>query len=278
MIGVLDFEERACPDRLKRDFRFQIQCLRVNRQRVGQSPLEWAMQLASFFECPTLRDFVVHLFPNRRPQSPNKRLIIAKDWNFKASPDKEPPLVDDTLIRANQSAAIALFPVQVRVHVRKIGGKTHGHASVRFATCRARPSFTQSASRVRLLVVHAAGINTNFSSKRQEIGQNTSLWLRRPNRSRCAILVNVDHLTVLREKIGSLRDEIAHLQELNDQYRRAGRRGRNETDAQIAHGQRHERLEAIQQELAQIAGLGLRSVEQMKDQHRSRPYLLKKVS
>jgi len=88
----------------------------------------------------------------------------------------------------------------------------------------------------------------------------------------------MDHLALLREKIGRLRDEIAHLQELNDKYRFARSRGRNETVAQIAHGQRHERLQAIQQELAQIAGLGLRSVEQMKDQHRSRPYLLEKVS
>jgi hypothetical protein len=85
----------------------------------------------------------------------------------------------------------------------------------------------------------------------------------------------MDHLAVLREKIGSLRAEIAQLQELNDRY---WLRGENDTQAQIAHGQRQERLEAIQQELAQIAGLGLRSVEQMKDQHRSRPYLLKKVS
>jgi hypothetical protein len=75
----------------------------------------------------------------------------------------------------------------------------------------------------------------------------------------------MDHIEVLREKIGRLRDEIAHLQELNDKYRFARNRGRNETVAQIAHGQRHERLQAIQQELAQIAGLGLRSVEQMKD-------------
>jgi hypothetical protein len=85
----------------------------------------------------------------------------------------------------------------------------------------------------------------------------------------------MDHLAVLREKIGSLRAEIAQLQELNDRYWL--RRG-NDTQAQVAHGQRHERLQAIQQELAQIAGLGLRSVEQIKDQHRSRPYLLKKVS
>lgn len=94
-----------------------------------------------------------------------------------------------------------------------------------------------------------------------------SFWMRYPK--------DMDHLAVLRDKIGSLRAEIAQLQELNDRY---WLRGRHDTQAHAAHGQRHERLEAIQQELVQIAGLGLRSVEQMKDQHRSRPYLLKKVS
>lgn len=89
----------------------------------------------------------------------------------------------------------------------------------------------------------------------------------------------MDHLEVLREKIGRLRDEIAHLQELNHQYRRAGS-GRNETEAQIAHGQRLERLQAIQQELVQLAGLGQRvlSVEQRKEEHRSRLHLVKKAS
>ena len=91
------------------------------------------------------------------------------------------------------------------------------------------------------------------------------------------ILDGMDHLAALREKIESLRAEITKIQELNDQYRR---QGGYDTHAQVAHGQRHERLEAIQQELAQLAGLGrrVRSVEQMKEQHRSRPYLVKKVS
>jgi hypothetical protein len=87
----------------------------------------------------------------------------------------------------------------------------------------------------------------------------------------------MDHLEVLREKIRSLRAEIAQLQELNDRYwLRAG----NDTQAQIAHGQRQERLQAIQQELVQLADLGrrVRSVEQMKEQHRSRPYLVNKAS
>jgi hypothetical protein len=87
----------------------------------------------------------------------------------------------------------------------------------------------------------------------------------------------MDHLEVLREKIGSLRVEIAHLQGLNAEYRRAERQGRNGTEAQVAHGQRHERLEAIQRELSQLAGLSGRvlSVEQRKAEHHS---LLKKAS
>ncbi|HWO37060.1 MAG TPA: hypothetical protein VNO32_50435 [Candidatus Acidoferrum sp.] len=87
----------------------------------------------------------------------------------------------------------------------------------------------------------------------------------------------MDHLAVLREKIGRLRAEIAELQELNGQYRR---QGRHETEAQVAHGQRHERLQAIQQELAQLADLGrrVRSFEQMKEQQRSRLNPAKKAS
>ena len=79
----------------------------------------------------------------------------------------------------------------------------------------------------------------------------------------------MDHLEVLREKIGRLRSEIAQLQELNELYRREGR---HDTHAQIAHGQRQERLEAIQQELVQLADLGGRvlSVEQRREEHRSR--------
>ena len=85
------------------------------------------------------------------------------------------------------------------------------------------------------------------------------------------------HLEVLREKIGRLRLEIAEIQEANEQYRREGL---NQRDAEVAHGQRLERLQAIQQELAQLAALGrkVRSVEEMKEKHRSRLHLVKKVS
>ena len=87
----------------------------------------------------------------------------------------------------------------------------------------------------------------------------------------------MDHLAVLREKIAGLRGEIAELQEANEQYRR---QGRNEVMAQVAHGQRHERLQAIQQELAKLAGLSRRvlSVEERKEEHRSRMHLVKKAS
>jgi len=84
----------------------------------------------------------------------------------------------------------------------------------------------------------------------------------------------MDYLLVLREKIERLRVEIADIQELNEQFRRGGRNG---TEAQVAHGQRHERLQAIQHELAQLADLGRRvhSTEVMKEKHRSRLHLVK---
>ena len=87
----------------------------------------------------------------------------------------------------------------------------------------------------------------------------------------------MDHLAVLREKIQRLRAEIADLQGLNDRYRG---QGHHEPEAQVAHGQRHERLQAIQQELAQLADLGRRvlSMEQRKAEHRSRLPVVKKAS
>jgi hypothetical protein len=54
----------------------------------------------------------------------------------------------------------------------------------------------------------------------------------------------MDHVEVLRGKIGCLRVEIAQIQELNKEFRL---RDSNGTGAQVAHGQRHERLQAIQQ-------------------------------
>jgi hypothetical protein len=54
----------------------------------------------------------------------------------------------------------------------------------------------------------------------------------------------------------------------------------NETDAQVAHGLRHERLQAIQQELSRLSALGrkVQSIEEIKETHRSRLHLVKKVS
>jgi hypothetical protein len=87
----------------------------------------------------------------------------------------------------------------------------------------------------------------------------------------------MDHLAVLREKIGGLRVEIGDLQKLNDEYRR---QAHHETAAQVAHGERQERLLAIQQELAQLADLSQRvlSMEQRKAEHRSRLSVVKKAS
>ena len=85
---------------------------------------------------------------------------------------------------------------------------------------------------------------------------------------------HMDHLGVLRDRIGRLRVEIANIQELNQQFRRDGGNG---TDVQVAHGQRNERLQAIQHELVKLADLGRRvvSTEQMKEKHRSRLHPIK---
>jgi hypothetical protein len=84
----------------------------------------------------------------------------------------------------------------------------------------------------------------------------------------------MNHLGVLRNKIGILRVEIADIQELNQQFRLAGGNG---TGVQVAHGQRSERLQGIQHELAQLADLGRRvvSTAPMKEEHRSRPHTVK---
>ena len=82
----------------------------------------------------------------------------------------------------------------------------------------------------------------------------------------------MDHLKVLKEKIVSLREEIARLHELNEQYRR---RDNNGTTAQVAHGQRHERLQGIQKELTRLADLGraVHSANQIREHNRSRTQL-----
>jgi len=86
--------------------------------------------------------------------------------------------------------------------------------------------------------------------------------------------MNMDHLLVLRDKIGRLREEIADIQKLNEQFRRDGWNG---ADARVAHGQRNERLQAIQHELVRLADLGRKvvSTEQMREKHRTRLHLIK---
>ena len=85
---------------------------------------------------------------------------------------------------------------------------------------------------------------------------------------------DMDHLGVLRDRIGRFREEIADILELNDEFRRALRNG---AVAQVAHGRRHERLQAIQRELVRLADLGRRvtSTEQLNETHRSRLHFVK---
>jgi hypothetical protein len=85
----------------------------------------------------------------------------------------------------------------------------------------------------------------------------------------------MDHLLVLRDKIGHLREEIADIQKSNEQFRRDGLNG---ADAEVAHLKRNERLQAIQQELLQLADLSRKviSTEQMRANHRTRLHVVDK--
>ena len=87
----------------------------------------------------------------------------------------------------------------------------------------------------------------------------------------------MDHLGALREKIGRLRSEIADIQELNQRYRFRSQKG---AEADIAHRQRQERLQEIQEELVQLSNDGQKtlSIEQMREKHRSRLHLGKNAS
>jgi hypothetical protein len=80
------------------------------------------------------------------------------------------------------------------------------------------------------------------------------------------MLVHMDHLSVLKGKIVSLRAEIAQILELNVQYRSVKH---HETIEHIAHTQRHARLEQIKQELAHLAGLGrsIHAASQIRESH-----------
>ena len=109
------------------------------------------------------------------------------------------------------------------------------------------------------------------------MGAEPSLPSSVPNLTEWVILTTMDHLEVLRGKIARLRSEIADIRELNEQYRFRGQKG---AEADIAHSQRQERLQGIQEELVQLSQLGHKtlSIEQMREKHRSRLHLVKNAS
>jgi len=88
---------------------------------------------------------------------------------------------------------------------------------------------------------------------------------------------HMDYVEILRDKIRRLRVEIAEIRESNEQYRLQGEKA---ADAEIAYHKRHERLQAIQQELDQIADFGRKvpSVEATKKKQPSLLHLIKKAS
>lgn len=87
----------------------------------------------------------------------------------------------------------------------------------------------------------------------------------------------MDHIEALRQKIASLRSEIATIQESNERYR-FGRQ--SESDSQVDHVHRQQRLQNIQEELIQLSRLGQKtlSLEEMREKHRNRLHLVKRAS
>ena len=83
----------------------------------------------------------------------------------------------------------------------------------------------------------------------------------------------MDHLLALRDKVSQLREEIADIQKLNEQFRRDSWKS---ADARVAHGQRNERLQVIQQELVRLAHLSRKviSAEEMREKHRTQLHLV----
>ena len=80
------------------------------------------------------------------------------------------------------------------------------------------------------------------------------------------------HLDVLRERLRVTCRDRSH-QELNQEY---WLREWNGTEAQVAHGRRHERLQPVQHELAQVGDLGRRIhlVDKIRGQNRPRLHLV----
>jgi len=122
-------------------------------------------------------------------------------------------------------------------------------------------------------VSHEAHLDFGFTGP-SKWALSFCLWLLCSKVVQISYSRGMDHLLVLREKIGQLREEIADIQRLNDESRRDGGKG---TDAQVARRQRNERLQAIQQELVRLADLSRKviSTEQMREKHRSRLHGIK---
>jgi hypothetical protein len=85
----------------------------------------------------------------------------------------------------------------------------------------------------------------------------------------------VDYATILRHKVAELRAEIARLRELNQAYRRHGRRDVASVEADL---QRQARLDEIKKELARLADLGGSVSPGKRAEAPQMPFLVKRAS
>ena len=82
----------------------------------------------------------------------------------------------------------------------------------------------------------------------------------------------MEYVEIIRERIERLRIEIA---DIRLSIERQTLQGGSDAEAQLVHDQRQTRLQAIQRELVQLAGLGpkIQPTEEMPEKHRSRLHL-----
>jgi hypothetical protein len=179
-----------------------------------------------------------------RPSRPNKlnRQKVNKDWRLDARP-----------VRLVHTAPPWTFPIRHRVAL--------GHLK----NCPILNSHPIAAS----VTIRA---HRWEQSAQLPAGPRSVLGAIEPEAVLLSYSEHMDHIGVLREKIGRLRMEIADIQELNQQFRCDDRSGAGD---QIGRGQ--ERLQAIQHERLQLADFGRTAVstEQTKEKHGSGQHPIK---
>ena len=102
-------------------------CLEVHRIRVwnkpGIEPSEKRADVAALFDVGKFDPFDEARFTEGHPDSPAKLLALVVYRDVDAASDKEPRLVNDTIVRAETAAALTLELRDLVITQRRIGAK-----------------------------------------------------------------------------------------------------------------------------------------------------------